>query len=253
VFINSGRYETEVQRRLSRVPYAVTGVSGAKLACIPFESRLTGAYLLTIQLLSEDAWADNCNAVGEDVAYLWRDGESAFLLPDGVDREKYWLRASKRTERLSLAKVAKTTRFLDPGELAADAYRSYPVHSFAAWMKEFRMLGYLRAVERFEERLESMTPMARLLWLQAINSDVLSAVEKASPSVRLLAYSTSERRAGHSDYQILRTERGFEGEEYVHLLETLDSPQTRRHLRKSAAPHMVKLRARLTHSGVESA
>ena len=250
VFINSGRYETELQSRLSRVPYYVTGVSGHRLACIPFESRLTQAYLHTIQRLSEDAWIDNCNAVGEHIAYIWRDGESAFLLPGGAERERYWLGVAKRTERLSLASAAKMTRFLEPAELASDAYRSYPVHSFAAWMKEFRMLGYLSALEKFERQLESLSPISRLLWLQAINSDVLSAVEKASPSVRLRPYPPRQPPEDFFDYQILRTERGFEGEEYVHLLETLESPQTGRHLRESDAPHMVKIRARLTYSGI---
>ncbi len=175
-------------------PTYVTGVSGTKLACIPFESRLTGAYLHTIQRFSEDSWIDSCKLVGDDIGYVWRDGESAFLLPDSVEREKYWLGVAKRTERLSLASATRTTRFREPAELASDAYRSYPVHSFAAWMKEFRMLGYLRALEKIEDRLESMEPIARLLWLQAINSDVLSAVEKASPSVRLRANPRTNRR-----------------------------------------------------------
>jgi hypothetical protein len=117
-------------------------------------------------------------------------------------------------------------------------------------MKEFRMLGYLSAIEKFETQLESLAPLSRFLWLQAINSDVLSAVEKASPTVRLRPYPAREPPEDYFDYQILRTERGFEGEEYVHLLETLDSPQTRRHLRESDAPHMVKIRARLTYSGI---
>jgi hypothetical protein len=250
VFVNPGRYDREIRSRLSRVPFYVSGVSGTRLACIPFESRLTEAYLSTIQLLSEDAWVESCNKVDEPVTYVWRDGESAFLLPDGVEREKYWLDIARRTERLSLAGAAAKTSFLEPEELASDAYRSYPVHSFAAWMKEFRMLGYLRAIEKFEGRVESMSPTERLLWLQAINSDVLSAVEKASPSVRLRACPAHQQRADHFDYQILRTERGFEGEEYMHLLETLESPRTRRYLQESDAPHMVKMRARLTYSGI---
>jgi hypothetical protein len=250
VFINPGRYDSEIQERLPRVPYYVSGVSGTRLACIPFESLLTEAYLSTIQRLSEEFWVDGCNRAGGEVAYLWRDGESAFLLPDGAEREKYWLGIARRTERLSLASAARRTRFLEPAELAPDAYRSYPVHSFAAWMKEFRMLGYLRAIETFEGRLESMSPMERILWLQVINSDVLSAVEKTSPSVRLRACSTQEEGEDHFDYQILRTERGFEGEEYVHLLETLGSPRTSRYLRESDSPHMVKIRARLTYSGI---
>jgi hypothetical protein len=252
VFINSGRYENGVRSRLPRAPYLVTGVSGTRLRCIPFESRLTGAYLQTLQLLSDAAWVDSCDSVDEQIAYVWRDGESAFLLPDGVERERYWLGVARRTERMSLAEAASKTRFLEPEELASDAYHSYPVHSFAAWMKEFRMLGYLRALEKCEDRVESMTPTARLLWLQAINSDVLSAVEKASPSVRLRPYPTRQQQQDEFDYTILRTERGFEGEEYVHLLESLDSPQTRRHLWESDAPHMVKLRARLAYSGIES-
>jgi hypothetical protein len=105
----------------------------------------------------------------------------------------------------------------------------------------------LRALERHEERLEAMTAAARVVWLQAINSDVLSAVEKASPSVQLRAFATREPLEGHIDHQFLRTERGFEGEEYLHVLESLDSPATQRQIRESEAPHMVKLRARLAY------
>jgi hypothetical protein len=241
VFINPGRFEPEVQRRLPRDPYFVTGVSGTSLRCIPFESGLTEAYLRTLQRLTPSIWNEALAAVPREIAYLWRDGESIFLVPDGIERERRWLALGG--DRLSLAQAVAKNHFVR--DLPADAYRSYPVHSFTAWMKEFRMLGYLRALERFEERIPTLPVEAQLLWLSAINSDVLSAVEKASPSVLLHALAGDEQH----DHQILRTERGFEGEEFLHLLEHLDAPETRQHLASSNAPHMVKLRARLSYAG----
>jgi len=248
VFINPGRFENEVQSRLPRRPYLVTGVAGLTMRCIPFERSLTEAYLRTIQRLTPEIWTGSAAAIADDVAYVWRDGESVLLVPDGVARERFWIDTVRAgAERVSLSQAARASGFLAPEELPPEAYRSYPVHSFAAWMKEFRMLGFLRALERHEERLETMTPEERILWLQAINSDVLSAVEKASPSVQIRAFATREPLEGHIDHLILRTERGFEGEEYLHLLESLDTPATRRHIRESDAPHIVKLRARLAY------
>lgn len=252
VFINPGRFENEVQGRLPRRPYLVAGVGGLTMRCIPFERSLTEAYLRTIQRLAPEQWNDSAAEISDDVAYVWRDGESMLLIPDGVARERFWLETVRaNADRLSLSEAARASRFLAPDELPPHAYRSYPVHSFAAWMKEFRMLGYLRALERYEEQLAALPAAQQLIWLQAINSDVLSAVEKASPSVQIRAFATREPLEGHIDHRILRTERGFEGEEYLHLLETFDSPATRRHIRESAAPHMIKLRTRLSYCGAD--
>lgn len=249
VFINPGRFEAEVQGRLPRLPYLVSGVAGLSMRCVPFERSLTEAYLRTIQRLDPQQWMTAAAGIANDVAYVWRDGESVLLVPDGVERERFWLDTVRDGgERLSLSEAVRGSHFLAADELAPAMYKSYPVHSFAAWMKEFRMLGYLRALDRYEDRLEAMTLEQRVLWLQTINSDVLSAVEKASPSVQIRSVATREPLEGHIDHRILRTERGFEGEEYLHLLESLDTPATRRHIRESNAPHMIKLRARLAYA-----
>jgi hypothetical protein len=114
-------------------------------------------------------------------------------------------------------------------------------------MKEFRMLGYVSRLSRLEEQLGHFGDVELTLWLQAINSDVLSAVEKSSPTVTL-------KRAADRDEQlqfvIYRSERGFEGEEYLVLLEMArragaPTKECERFL-KSGQPHAAKLAARLS-------
>lgn len=251
VFLNPGRFETEVRGRLPHQPYRVTGVAAVRLGCIPVHSWLTEAYLRTIQRLTDEFWTNSCRSVPHETAYLWRDGESVFLIPDGVERERYWIGLTKQgSERQSLRQALKNISYLEPHELPQGAYRSYPVHSFAAWMKEFRMLGYLRALENFEGQLDKMTQAEQLIWLQSINSDILSAVEKTSPLIKLKPIARSGADEELTDFRILRTERGYEGEDYLHLLQTYASAATRQYIKDSSAPHVVKLRARLEYFGV---
>lgn len=251
VFINSGRYEPEIQRRLSPTPYILTGVGGIQVPCIPFESSLTPAFLRSIQELSEDVWLDCLSATHNPVSYLWRDGESAFLIPDGVERERSWLNLSRKYQRVGLSAAIRATSFITSEDLPSDAYRSYPVHSFAAWMKEFRMIGYLRNLEKFEQMLGGLSAVEQVVWLQAINSDVLSAVEKGSPTVRLKSMPCIGSVDHYFDYKIWRTERGFEGEDCLQILDQFDSAQTQAYLRTGSASHLLKIRARLTYLGIE--
>ena len=247
VFVNPARFEAGVQRRLPHRPYIVTGVADATLPCIPFDGALTEAYLQTLQRLSGDLWQASFATTKNDPVFLWRDGESVLLVPSGIEREQFWLQTMKtQANRRFLSEAVAETQFTSPDALAQDSYRSYPVHSFGAWMKEFRMLGYLRALEPFENRLATLSKDEQVIWLQAINSDVLSAVEKESPTVPLRSSGSKTELFSHS---ILRSERGFEGEDYLCLLESFDPVATRRRVAQSSAPHLVKLRARLDYFG----
>ena len=77
------------------------------MRCIPFERSLTEAYLRTIQRLAPEQWSGALAATADDVTYVWRDGESMLLIPDGVAREKLWLETvGKSAERLSLSEAA---------------------------------------------------------------------------------------------------------------------------------------------------
>jgi len=236
-FINPAQFTSDLADRIPAHPYLVKGLKGTELGCLPVQGNLTRSYLRTIQLWDEKEW-DLTVETGADPIRLWRDGESSFLLPEGLAREEFWLTHCP-WERGHLGNETYApvpdSRFL----------RSYPVPSFSSWMKEFRMLGYVGRVLEVEKQLDRVPNLARYLWLLVIGSDILSAVEKSSPLVQL---RLSPGGQVIEKYQIRRSERGYEGEEFLVLLEqqvtgTGDIPE----LNHPAFPHLIKAKGRVDH------
>ncbi|MCG3203027.1 MAG: hypothetical protein NFCOHLIN_02930 [Gammaproteobacteria bacterium] len=214
IFVNASRLASDMRARVPDRPYQVRGLGGTRLPCLPVRGRLTDAYLDALHRYDPESWNDalrNCEA---DTVVCWRDGESAFLLPDGLERERHWLAGERCGKRAFLSQIE--SEYLAPESLAAEHLQSYPVHSFLAWMKEFRMMGYLGRLHRMETEPHTFSTEQLVLWLQAINSDVMSAVEKRSPQIALLPKAGADAPITHT---LFRAERGFEGEECLALLE----------------------------------
>jgi len=216
VFLNPSRFSHEIQERLPNKPYRVRGVNGASLGCIPMLGDATKHYLDSLHRFDSSVWNAFFVQSVHDAAVTWRDGESPFLIPDGIAREQAWLAGEQGVERKLLREVMLAPR--SGVSLKTHHLRAYPVHSFQAWMKEFRMMGYLERVQRLDNSVADFTLLEQALWLQAINSDVLSAVEKRSPVVKLRESASS---ADETSFTIWRSERGFEGETYLHALDSL--------------------------------
>lgn len=246
VFIKPDRFSEESQKDIPSEPYIVEGILGGSLACIPVAGSLTEAYLSSIQLWESGPWNRAATSQPASVVTSWRDGESWLLLPDGLSRERAWLETESPTLRRTSVRDA-IRRVVPTAPLVRDGERrGYPVHSFANWVKEFRMLGYLRRVREVERHITELPRHLQVLWLQAINSDVLSAVEKEAPRVKLRTAPAGTGDSRICDFTIRRSDRGREGEEFLALLERYEeSEEVRRYLRDSPLPHMVKLRARL--------
>ncbi|HEX5058463.1 MAG TPA: hypothetical protein VFV99_03840 [Kofleriaceae bacterium] len=245
VTVNAARFSAELQQRIPREPYVLKGIAGAQLRCLPVRGALTQAYLDSIHELDAAPWANVLRDNGVPLLGSWRDGESPFLIPDGVARERAWLATEPPLERAHLSDLA--VEYRPHEELSAEAYHSYPVHSFTAWMKEFRMLGYVSRLQQLEQHVSSFDATELALWLCAINSDVLSAVEKASPTVNL---KKARGETATFPFVIYRSERGLEGEEYLVLLEGLRRAGSARdyidRFLASGQPHAKKLAARIT-------
>ena len=108
------------------------------------------------------------------------------------------------------------------------------------------MLGFLGRLERIEQRLHSLSGDLLVVWLQAVNSDILSSVEKDSPVISLASRPGSS--AAKSRFTLWRSERGFEGEDYLALLEAaIEEPAGLNHIWASSKPHLRKLRARIEY------
>ena len=236
-FINSGRYPSDISARIPIIPYFVKGVMGSTIGCIPIEGDFTHLYLKSIQSFSVLEWESRAQkSIGH--IYSWRDGESCFLLPNGLEREEFWVQ-NLHIERSHLGSEQYVPALEGP------IYSSYPAHSFSAWVKEFRMMGYLRRVERIEEGLRSLPSHLKYLWLLTINSDVLSAIEKKSPKIVLRdpISGGSER-----EFHIFRSERHFEGEDYLAILEEfLQQKLELVSFRNSESAHIIKAIGRIKH------
>ncbi len=242
LFLNPERFDIETRKRIPRTPYRVKGIHNSLVNCIPVSGMLTNLYLHSIHNFDSQMWnkaiLDQCGVI-----YSWRDAESSFLLPDGLQREKFWLEEEEdKIERVHLKEIQNT--FIENSELPEQNFHSYPMHSFHAWMKEFRMLGFLKRVENIENRLGQLNYQQKMLWLQTICSDILSSIEKTSPKIKLKKQSYQDTTTEHIIY---RSERAFEGEEYLNMLEESMKVTYDVRSRLCHQPHQIKLRNRLDY------
>lgn len=237
VFINSSRMRGSPADQLPPVPYLVRGILESKILCLPFAGALTNVYLRTIQLLEPQPWNGSVLSQREEDVFFWRDGESAFLVPQGVEREEFWL----ANESCSIHR--KHLSNYNIPSLNSLETRIYPLHPFSAWLREFRLMGFLRRMFSIENMLDSMTPKQLGLWFYLINSDILSSVEKTSPRVPI-------RRIGGGpieEFVIHRSDRHTEGEECLVLLEAGNDDFIDSVMRKSQSTYLIKLKARIHH------
>jgi hypothetical protein len=232
VVVNASRLPDSLQRKVPKDPFLVRGLKFSNLVCYPVIGSLTIAYLNAIHSYNFEKFIKLINM--EKTPILWRDGESVFLIPDGVDREKHWL----DSEKIERGWVSD----LDIKTLDEDSFYTYPAHSFLAWMEEFKMFGYLNKINNIEKNLSKFNLEQLLLWLQTINSDVLSAIEKKDITINLVTRSEKKKIS----YLIERTNRAFEGEEFLNMLEEsiLNDRSYIEKFKEESPPHAKKFQSR---------
>ena len=229
-------------RILPTAPISCAGRFRSRLRCIPIEGALGEAYLQSLHLWDAGAWNHAVAAVPHDVAFSWRDGESFLFVPDGIERERAWLQDESRdVQRVSLAAVEPGLDFRGTRQYEVAptyrAYRWYPVHSFSDWVKEFRMFGYMERLAAIEKRLDGFDHHARALWLQAINSDVFSAVEKDSPVIALRTAPQGDPASREILWTIQRSSAGVKVRSSSRCSTRTSLPRTRDTSRRNRPLH----------------
>ena len=230
IFINPDRYQNDIKRRIIPIPHIVYGTSESTIKCIAIHGRTTQKYLSSCQLNDPKIWDKFIQDFPDDLIFSWRDGESFLLIPDGLSREESLLQGeSKNINRKKLQSLE--INYEDSSLYDRSYYKSYPIHSFTAWIKEMKMMWYVDRIRKIENNFSKLSDLQITLLLQLINSDILASVEKISPKIKLKIKGVIE------DFIIYRSERGFEGEDYLQLI---DDPN----FRNDSAPHIKKLIAR---------
>jgi hypothetical protein len=243
-FILGSRFKEEIKTRLPKEPYQVKGLLGSSLNCIPFESELTKAYLHGIHNFNAQKWNYFLAHQNErPYSFSWRDGESSFFIPNTLEREEAWLRKeSSQIHRFFLKEVLPNITFTPNEDLPNNAYHSYPLHSFSPWFKEFKMFSFIEKIRSLENHLESFDNEQIALWLQIINSDILSATEKDSPVITL---KYAENVNAYFEFVIQRSERGYEGENLLKIFELWHTDEVQNYLERSDEAHLKKLKSRI--------
>ncbi len=187
--------------------FTLNGIPDGRLACIPCTEDLTTSYLKAIQLLDNRQWDSSMEQLGD--AVLWRDGESFLLIPDGIEREKYWLSTCNHDR----THIKPDLFYMN----SIESLHGYPVHPFSAWSNELSMLWFIERVSNMERNISGTTDAKKIsAWLNCIGTDILAAVEKKAPAVMLKALGTNSL----STFNIYRSNRGFEGEAHLISAET---------------------------------
>jgi len=230
IFINPDRYQNDIKRRIIPTPHIVYGTSESTIKCIAIHGRTTQKYLSSCQLNDPKIWDKFIQDFPDDLIFSWRDGESFLLIPDGLSREESLLQGE--SENINRKKLQSLEiNYEDSSFYDRSYYKSYPIHSFTAWIKEMKMMWYVDRIRKIENNFSKLSDLQITLLLQLINSDILASVEKISPKIKLKIKGVIE------DFIIYRSERGFEGEDYLQLI---DDPN----FRNDSAPHIKKLIAR---------
>ena len=230
IFINPDRYQNDIKRRIIPTPHIVYGTSESTIKCIAIHGKTTQKYLSSCQLNDPNIWDKFIQDFPDDLIFSWRDGESFLLIPDGLSREESLLQGE--SENINRKKLQSLEiNYEDSSLYDRSYYKSYPIHSFTAWIKEMKMMWYVDRIRKIENNFSKLSDLQITLLLQLINSDILASVEKISPKIKLKIKGVIE------DFIIYRSERGFEGEDYLQLI---DDPN----FRNDSAPHIKKLVAR---------
>jgi hypothetical protein len=230
IFINPDRYQNDIKRRIIPTSHIVYGTSESNIKCIAIHGETTQKYLSSCQLNDPKIWDKFIQDFPYDLIFSWRDGESFLLIPDGLSREESLLQGE--SENINRKKLQSLEiNYEDSSLYDRSYYKSYPIHSFTAWIKEMKMMWYVDRIRKIENNFSKLSDLQITLLLQLINSDILASVEKISPKIKLKIKGMIE------DFIIYRSERGFEGEDYLQLMEDPN-------FRNDSAPHIKKLIAR---------
>jgi len=231
IFINPDRYQDDIKKRIIPIPHIIHGTSGSNIKCITINGNSTQKYLSSCQLYDCNIWNQFVKDSSDEIMFSWRDGESFLLIPEGINREELWLREeSGNIDRNTL--VSLEISYLDSFSYDRQYYKSYPIHSFSAWIKEMKMMWFVDRLRMIENNYLNLSDIQKTLYLQLINSDILAAVEKKSPNIKLNIDGVIE------EYIIYRSERGFEGEDYMQLIDDQNySDENASHIKKLIARH----------------
>lgn len=262
IFIRPERFNESVQAIIPPHSYYCRGTGRSKILNIPMYPKLDLHYLSVLHGETPPShWIELNN--NSDLKVLWRDGESAFLFPAGIEIEERVLKEENKHNIKRYLLSEKLKSFHQNAQTTNMEYhlKHFPHHPLDHWLKDFKMLWVLERLNDIEKNIDKESSIIQKMWLLAINSDIMASSEKPAPTIKVhpevfnvprdhISWDGVIGDEKASTLSLLRSERYFEGEEYIELLEKLLSnrmseKQLIEFVKDSDEPHFRKVYSRV--------
>lgn len=262
LFINPERYSDDVQKQIPKSPFICHGTSNSEILTIPVDDNLILKYLDSLHHNKPKYyWSKLLNESNLNI--LWRDGESALLFPSGIEFEGMVFNEEKRqkVERLFLSETIAEFQQVAYRRKNSQLINHFPQLQLDHWLSDFKMIWLLEHLSMIERSIDKLTPILQKLWLLAINSDIPASSEKNSIKIKVhqdvfkipgddISWDGIIAYERDSVLTLLRSERFFEGEEYLRLFELLVNKELSKSdfitlIEKSSEPHIRKVFSRV--------
>ena len=262
IFINPERYNDDVQRLIPKAPFICHGTGDSEILTIPFADNLTLKYLDNLHRnVHHSTWTNLIN--NSDLTILWRDGESSLLFPGGIEFEGILFKYEKSqgVKRRFLSEKLSDFKQQANAIRGSQLIKHFPQHQLDHWLSDFKMIWLLEHLNQIERIIDKQTPILQKLWLLAIDSDIPASSEKKSIEIKVhpdvfkvprddIAWDGVIPCEKDSVLRLLRSERFFEGEEYLRLFDLLINNELSESdfitlTEKSSEPHIRKVFSRV--------
>lgn len=201
IFINPNRFERRFNENALTVKFSQQSNQLMGLLTDPNETK---SYLSNIQ--TGDSPIRNQNVPRTKIC--WRDGESWLLIPDGLQRECFFIESRSKKEH-----VINWSDFTNEINSSKNQdIKFYPRHPLTKWTGSDKLIDLHRDISSLSNSDELANDYEALnKFLYVISSDVFSSVEKADVEIQLRCLKSRK----HFAHLIERKARHLEAEQIL--------------------------------------
>ena len=229
-FIHPKRVKNDIKSKLPKGVFTLASIQNVKMPCINFTEGYDTYYLDQMQVFRSNI------TFKENTIYGWRDGESPLFLTDSVKREEIFIENSKKEfKRIFLSEALSQTE-----NIQKKIVHSYPQNSLLPWLGNFRLFWYTTEIKNIERSFNSLSKTKQIIFLNLLNSDILSSIEKNDVTITLKELGNGES----SQFLIKRKERNLDAEEILFLINNFDDENIKSYIESANSKFFIKIKAR---------
>ena len=232
-FIHPKRVKENTKAELPIGLFKLKSIRNSELPCISFTENYDSYYLDQLQIF------DSKILFADKTVFGWRDGESPLFLPNSVEREAIFVKNSNQKFNRIFLSEAIANHDINKKK----SFYSYPQNSLLPWLGNFRLHWFITEIKRLEHSFDSLSEVKKKLFINLLNSDILSSIEKSNVQVNIKDNINDKECSSHL---IKRKERNLDAEELLYLVLKSEDSEIIDFLQGSNTPFLSRINARIS-------